>query len=319
MLKFIESQFYSMKIYSSPGEIPLPRTLRGSVAIKLHMGDKENKTHLRPGEVRPLFQKLEGMGCRPFLFDTTTLYKRERYTPEGYLEVAKLHGFGEFPVVIARDDRFKEIESGGLRIPVPKQLLEADSLLVLSHATGHVFTKFAAALKNLGMGCVTKEGKALIHGFARPIYHREKCLLCGTCVRRCGLGLIKLRKDGIEINMEDCPGCGSCVEACPNGALEITEESVKMSFNAFAAAAKAVVSQFPPERVFFITALKRITENCDCTKSGGKFISPDIGFMAGRNPIELDIGAAKLIKEKNPEALDWERWGWFAEASRKYF
>ncbi len=308
-----------MKIYNSPEEIPIPETLTGRVAIKLHMGDKENRTFLKPGEVRPIFNKLKGMGCEPFLFDTTTLYKRERYTPEGYLEVAKLHGFGEFPVVIARDDRVKWVESGGLKIPLPEQLLEANSLLVLSHATGHIITKFAGAIKNMAMGCVTKEGKALIHGFARPTYYREKCLLCGTCVKACNMNLIRLERDRISINMKDCPGCGACARACPNGALEITEESIRESFNAFGAAARAVVSQFPPERVFFITVLKRITELCDCAKDGGKLISPDLGFIAGKNPLELDLEAARLIREKNPKALDWERWEWFVEASKKYF
>lgn len=308
-----------MKLYKSISEIPIPGTLKGRVAIKLHMGDKENRTHLRPEEVRPVFEKLKGMGCEPFLFDTTTLYKRERYTVDGYLGVAKLHGFGEFPVVIARDDRFRIVKSGGLRIPVPEQLLEADSLLVLSHATGHIFTKFAAAIKNMAMGCVTKEGKALIHGFARPVYHRERCRVCGACVKACNTRLITLHKDGISINMKDCSACGSCVEACPNGALEITEASLKRSFDAFAAAAKAVVEQFPREGIFFITVLRHMTENCDCAKDGGKFISPDIGFIAGMSPLELDMEAAKLIKEKNPEALDWERWGWFVQAAKKYF
>ncbi len=307
-----------MKLYNSISEIPIPETLTGRVAIKLHMGDKENKTFLKPGEVRPVFNKLKELG-RPFLFDTTTLYKRERYTPDGYKEVAKLHGFGEFPIVIARDDRVKWVESGGLRIPLPEQLLEADSLLILSHATGHIDTAFAAAIKNMAMGCVTKEGKKLIHGFARPGYQKEKCQVCGKCVDVCNSRLITLEKDGITINLKDCSACGRCVDACPNGALEVTDESVKKSYNAFAAAAKAVVSQFPPERIFFITVLKHMTELCDCAKDGGKQISPDIGFIAGRNPLELDLEAARLIREKNPKALNWKRWEWFVQSSKKYF
>ncbi len=308
-----------MKLYSTVSEIPMPGSLTGRVAIKLHMGDRENRTYLKPGEVRPVFERLEGSGCRPFLFDTTTLYKRERYTPEGYRRVARLHGFGEFPIVIADDRRVRYAWAGGLRIPIPGQLLEADSLLVLSHATGHIFTAFGGAIKNLGMGCVTREGKGLIHGFAKPGYHRGRCRACGACARACSQNLIRLEKDHIDISLRDCTGCGACAKACPSGALEVSEESVRRSFAAFGAAARAVMEQFPPERVFFVTAIKRVTELCDCAKSGGKFISPDIGFIAGRDPLELDMETARLIREKNPGALDWGRWGWFVEECRKCF
>lgn len=133
----------------------VPVGLKGRVAIKLHMGERGNPNHIPPSDVGILVNKINDNGGEPFLVDTTTLYKKGRFTKKGYEELAKRHGFGKFEVIIASDDEWKDVD--GIRIAKP--VAEADSLLVLSHVTGHILTGIGAAIKNLAMGCVVKDTK----------------------------------------------------------------------------------------------------------------------------------------------------------------
>ena len=48
-----------------------------------------------------------------------------------------------------------------------------------------------------------------------------RCIGCQTCVKTCENGVLKLTKDGLQINREKCLRCGNCAEACPSTALEL--------------------------------------------------------------------------------------------------
>lgn len=299
-------------LYKNIRDIPI--NLKGRVAIKLHMGDKGNKTHISPQDVSVLIEKIKANGGDPYLVDTTTLYPRERFTREGYLRVARENGFGDFPVVIARDEDC--VERDGFEIP--RDIADADSLLVLSHATGHIFTAFAGAIKNLGMGCVNKETKRKIHGPMRPVYDESLCKKCGVCVEACKYGYLKLN-DKVTMNLGNCAGCGRCIEACPTSALHTAKNAMETSFELFAAGAKAALSMFRPENTICITALKNITKLCDCVQDTGEIVCRDMGYLTGNNPLMLDIETANMIKEQNPNALDFKTWDLFVKMARKHF
>ena len=50
------------------------------VAVKIHPGERNNITYLRPSPVRPVVNQLLRLGANPFVTETTTLYCRERFT-----------------------------------------------------------------------------------------------------------------------------------------------------------------------------------------------------------------------------------------------
>ncbi|MHA1378890.1 MAG: glycyl-radical enzyme activating protein [Candidatus Helarchaeota archaeon] len=52
-------------------------------------------------------------------------------------------------------------------------------------------------------------------------YFRERCLLCGACVKSCPNKAIQLTKNGVIRNEDLCLICGSCVEACSNQVMEL--------------------------------------------------------------------------------------------------
>jgi uncharacterized Fe-S center protein len=297
-------------LYQKISDIPL--SLEGRVAIKLHMGERGNKTHVSPEDVRIVFEKLRNSGCKPFLVDTTCLYPGPRYTQEGYMKVAKENGFGEFPVLIARDEDY--VEKGGFKIA--KAVLDADSLLVLSHGKGHGTTAYGGAIKNLGMGCVNKQSKNQIHSPMIPAHDQSKCIGCLACEKACFCRTIRVKPE-FRIDEKTCCGCGYCIEACRTGALNLRPKAIEDSFRLFSLAAKQVIESF--EKVAYITALKNITEFCDCLANPGKIVCPDIGYLSGASALEIDQEAVSLIKKKNPRALDFETWGMFEKEARKVF
>ena len=310
-------------LYQRISDIPL--NLKGRVAVKIHMGEKGNKTHVSPGDVRIVFEKLRKAGCDPFLVDTTCLYQGPRNTPEGYAKVAKENGFSEFPVVIARDEDY--VVKGGMKIA--KAVLDADSLLVLSHGKGHMLTAYGGAIKNLGMGCVNKESKNQIHKPTMPKHVSEKCKRCGACERVCPCGAIRLTEKGVEIAEKECAGCECCIETCPTGALVSNPAGMEKSFRLFCLGAKQVIDSF--ERVAYITVLKNITEHCDCKSDSGRVVCPDIGYLSGKTALEidqeamhlisqrLDMGALKKAQKDNPRALDAATWSLFEKEAKRVF
>ncbi len=136
-----------------------------SVAVKLHMGEIKNPYYLSPEIVRKIVDVLKGYEVKPFLVDTTVLYKSERDTVEKYLKTAETHGFTEekigCPIVIS--DTGIDVKAKDLTVEVSKEIAEADGMLVLSHVKGHVCYGFGGAIKNLGMGGVTRKSKADVH------------------------------------------------------------------------------------------------------------------------------------------------------------
>jgi uncharacterized Fe-S center protein len=294
----------------------IPIDLKGKVGIKLHMGERGNGPPIDPEDIRILFEKIRKSGGEPFLIDTTVLYKSERYTMEGYMKIAKENGYGEFPVVIADDSKYDEMNG----IKVSREILDADALIILSHATGHILTGFGGSIKNIGMGCATKDGKKQIHDTTIPRYEGTKCKSCGICIEQCPRDLISFDEDKkIVIDYTHCAGCSRCVKNCPTGALWQPEKGVESSFRAFCSSAKGIVSSFPKENIIFINVLKNITPMCDCSGTPGKPVCKDIGYLVEDNPLKADQKSVELILKENPEPFDVKVWKVFEEQARKYF
>lgn len=297
-------------LYEKISDIPLD--LKGRVAIKLHMGEKGNRTHVSPEDVRVVFDRLKRTGCEPFLTDSVCLYPGPRNTSEGYMKVAKENGFGEFPVIIPRDEDY--VEKGGLKFP--REIFDADSLLVLSHGKGHGTTAFGGAIKNLGMGFANRESKNRIHGPMMPAYDKTMCKSCLACEKACFCRIIRIRPE-FRMDEKTCCGCGYCIEACPTGALRLKPHAIEDSFRLFSLAAKHVIDSF--ERVAYITVMKNITEFCDCLANSGRIVCPDIGYLSGKTALEIDQEAVRLIRQRNPRALDFETWSKFEKEAKRVF
>lgn len=102
------------------------------------------------------------------IVETNTYYEGDRYTTDQHLETLKVNGWTFCPVDIMDAD-------GTVDLPVKdgkwfdhmtmgKNIVNYDSMLVLTHFKGHTQGGFGGSNKNIGIGCADgRIGKAMIH------------------------------------------------------------------------------------------------------------------------------------------------------------
>jgi uncharacterized Fe-S center protein len=296
------------KVYFFTGESQLADALDllgvegfngAKVPVKLHMGEPGNKYFVSPSLVKLAVRKLKEAGAEPFLFDTTVAYPGPRSTKKGYEEVARRHGFGEEEMgcrVVIGDRGMKVVESG-YGFEVAKEIYNCTHLLVMSHVKGHIGSGFGGAIKNLGMGGVTRETKAAIHVMSRPVLIEEKCDLCGDCAEACPFGALSVDPDW-EHRKAACQGCGVCVVACTKGALKYKEMDLQKGL---ALSARACVAG---KHVVYINAAVKISRDCDCDPGARPAICPDIGYLASTEPAAIDRASLDLVHDVRPEIFE---------------
>lgn len=143
--------------------------LPGKVAVKLHSGEPGNQNFLKPEFWQPIVNDVHGT-----VVECNTAYDGGRNTTEKHRETMKKHGWSKHFTVDIMDAEGPDAElliPNGKRIKkvqVGKNMLNYDSMLVLSHFKGHPMGGFGGALKQLSIGCASSYGKAYIHGAGEP-------------------------------------------------------------------------------------------------------------------------------------------------------
>jgi len=156
------------------------------------------------------------------------------------------------------------------------------------------------AIKNFGMGGVTKETKQRMHHGSRPVYQKDKCTYCGVCAELCPFEAITVKKDKWKQNMRSCFGCGVCVDACKEDAL--TNKDADLQY-VLACAAKACVQD---KNVIYLNELKRISKSCDCDPFADPVICPDIGYLLSDDPVAVDKASLDLINDVKKDVFEKE-------------
>ena len=148
-----------VKMYETLG-VKLP----GKVAVKVHSGEAGNQNFLRPEFMKPMVEHVNGT-----IVENNTAYEGERTTTKDHLKVIESHGWNKIFNVDILDSEKPDLE---LEIPNGKILKQNfvgnhtknyDSMLVLSHFKGHPMGGYGGALKQLSIGCASREGKMWIH------------------------------------------------------------------------------------------------------------------------------------------------------------
>lgn len=143
--------------------------LPGKVAVKLHSGEPGNQNFLKPEFWQPVVNVVHGT-----VVECNTTYDGGRNTTEKHRETMEKHGWSKHFTVDIMDAEGPDAElliPNGKRIKkvqVGKNMLNYDSMLVLSHFKGHPMGGFGGALKQLSIGCASSYGKAYIHGAGEP-------------------------------------------------------------------------------------------------------------------------------------------------------
>lgn len=143
--------------------------LPGKVAVKLHSGEPGNQNFLKPDFWQPVVNDVHGT-----VVECNTAYDGGRNTTEKHRETMEKQGWSKHFTVDIMDAEGPDAElliPNGKRIKkvqVGKNMLNYDSMLVLSHFKGHPMGGFGGALKQLSIGCASSYGKAYIHGAGEP-------------------------------------------------------------------------------------------------------------------------------------------------------
>ena len=143
----------------------LGKELKGNVALKVHSGEPGNQNFLRPDFWKPLIDHVGGT-----VVECNTAYEGGRDTTERHMKTFKNHGWlDHFPVDLL-DAEGPDLEwniPNGKKIKknfVGKDIVNYDSVLVLSHFKGHPLGGFGGAIKQLSIGFASSYGKKYIHG-----------------------------------------------------------------------------------------------------------------------------------------------------------
>ena len=172
------------KVYFSPVIDPekvlqlyklLGKELPGNVAMKVHSGEEGNQNFLRPAFWKPVADYVGGT-----VVECNTAYEGARNTTERHIALFKKHGWSDMYTVDLLDAKGPDLE---LAIPqgkkikknfVGKDMINYDSILVLSHFKGHPMGGYGGALKQLSIGFASSYGKEYIHGVGDPAHFWDR-------------------------------------------------------------------------------------------------------------------------------------------------
>jgi hypothetical protein len=283
-------------------------------AVKLHVGEPGTTTFVAPGIVRSLVGCIAARGARPFLTDTAVLYKSPRDTGVGHARVAADHGFTlervGAPFIPAdglqgADEIKVEVEGGKhfKEVGIAAAIMQARSMLVVTHATGHLAVGYGGALKNLGMGCAAKKGKLKQHHGQAPRIDAGACTACGTCAEWCPAEAITVTTAAL-IDAGRCIGCGECVATCRDGAVDFDWSVGGAELQERIVEHAAAVVRGKPKQIGYITVAESITKDCDCMGRPQAPVCADIGILASRDPVAIDQAVMDLVREQTGRRLE---------------
>ncbi len=289
-----------------------------SVVIKSHFGALENVRYLRPPYLRFLCDYFKQMGAKPTVAEscgwglpesatgTHTEYSG-RTNEKEYLEVALAHGFTKetmgAPIIMLDGPEGIDFEIQKIKgkrfndVLVAGRLREFDHLIVASHFKGHVGAGIGGAIKNLGIGCVSKGGKTQAHQGKKFELDVKNCLdTCDACVKLCPTGALSKGKDNTLVkDWKKCKYCYMCTGICKNKVFNLEGSTTEEFITQLVDNALGVVEYFGRDNLYYINYAIDITWQCDCTGGSDTPIVPDIGLLSSMDPVALDQATVDLI------------------------
>lgn len=276
-------------------------------AIKLTFGERGSDGFISPVFVRQVVDKVKEKGAKPFLTDTNTLYSGSRHNAVDHLLTALEHGFDYTvtgaPIIIADglcSENVAEVlidKKHFAKVKLARDIVSADSAIVLSHFKGHEMAGFGGAIKNLAMGGAPAVGKKEQHA-TKIFVEQQKCIGCGKCREVCPEAAVTLTEKKARIALDKCIGCGECMTVCP-------VKAIGMDWQTDLAAMLERMTEYGygfakahENRIGYINFLLNITPDCDCASWSDAPIVPDIGFLASTDPVAIDQASFDLVNKQ---------------------
>ena len=202
-----------------------------------------------------------------------------------------MHGFTQENVGcnVVIDDKGIPVKIENRNYIVAKHIFNSTHIFAVTHVKAHVATGMGGAIKNFGMGGVTKETKIKMHQGSKPVHQKDACTFCGICAEVCPFKALDVSNNSWNVKKNSCFGCGVCVENCTNEALKFKDSNLQY---VLACSAKACVQD---KNVIYLNEIKRIADSCDCDPSAKNIICPDIGYLVSDDILAVDKASLDLI------------------------
>jgi len=288
------------------------------VVIKTHLGALENVRYLRPSYIRFLCDYVKELGGVPSVAescgwgapeDITGVHTEYsgRATEKEYLEVALKHGFTDETMgaqilmldgTVGTDIEIQKIDGKRFKeVLVAGRLREFDKLVLATHFKGHAGAGFGGALKNLGIGCVSKGGKVEAHtskkfefNFDAPVSDFEQCL------KICPTKALYIDTDGrVNRDAKKCRFCYMCKSVCKNDVIDKGSSTREEFITQMVDNAAGVVEYYGKQRIYYINYIIDVTWQCDCTGGSDVPFVSDIGIVSSLDPVALDQASVDLV------------------------
>ena len=280
------------------------------VAVKTHFGSQGSFRVVRPNFLRITVDAVKAATGVPFLTDTWSM---------GKLEIAARNGITELsvgaPVIMAggiKDRDAVMVKTGGDilgEIGVAGAIYDADGMVIVSHAKGHIQSGFGGAIKNIAMGCVVSQNRAgenqrgRMHAKGEAPFQWDEscCTLCGQCVEVCSFSskAIRIEKNKVIIDYAKCCRCGRCVRVCPTGALSVDLDERTFGLG-MAESCKATLSTFEPQRVIYVNFVMEFQPECDCMPMADTPLIQDQGILISDDIVAIDAATLDLVAQAAP-------------------
>ncbi len=290
--------------------------------IKTHFGALDNTRYLRPSYIRFLCDYIKEVGGIPAVAESCgwglpesisgihTEYSG-RANEKEYLNVALQHGFTEetmgAPILMLDgpmgiDYELQKINGKQFKeILVAGRLREFDYMVMATHFKGHPGAGFGGALKNLGIGSVSKGQKIRAHLDTTFDYDLSKCAEdCVKCIKVCPTGALSKGPDKIlKKDWDKCRYCYMCRSICDKGVISSGSSRREDFITRFIDNAKGVMDYFGKDKIFYVNYAIDIAYQCDCSGGSDVPFVPDIGVLASSDPVALDQATIDLIHKSS--------------------
>ncbi|MFX1398877.1 MAG: DUF362 domain-containing protein [Promethearchaeota archaeon] len=291
-----------------------------NIAVKVHVGEAHNTRYLRPDYVREVVNAIKEKGGIPTLVETHGLGLHaqtidfscdysicisHRTNSVDHEKIAKLHGYSE--CIVGAPIKFIDGKNGrqGVvqvidgsqlkKVSIASELFDFDKIVVISHFKGHVQAGYGGALKQLGIGCVSKKNKYLAHFESLLSVDLDKCDIskCETqCATVCPVEAVTIQANKAIIDRNKCYGCFLCTTSvgCPvEDVIKRPEmNEIPDMVERYIDNALGVISAIGSEKFRYINFAFDIAASCDCASNPGAPIIPDLGIFGSKDPVAID-------------------------------
>ncbi len=276
-----------------------------SLAIKVNVSELGYGHSLPPIAVTSLFEQARELGAAALVTDSGSLYKGARFDGHGWNDTAIVQGFAigdalDNQMILAggytnEEGRFCPAEGERLGgVELGSMLLDISNLLVLSHVTAHPLAGIAGAVYNLGIGLLTRTGKARIHSCLELQFDENKCDGSKICLSYCPTGALSDAGSKVAFDPRICNGCLGCFMTCPSKAMSIKPEGVEVFQESVVEAAKVAVGKLRGKS-FYVNFLNSVTPQSDDYPFSDIPFIPDMGILASDDPVALDWVTHQMI------------------------